>query len=234
MPYTFRSGMREPVNIANFTATECLLGLCIQSIRASVSDGKYTEEVLATSDNFTATPPRWGPEFSIDPVANLSFSFGNNSHIRWYGWKERLETSVYTQDGRSGFGQSAAATLGPALFSANYTAKDCGSQNEDTYSCTIRGFAKSLTKTLRDFGVDKYGQGGDGNYLVKGEALIPATFVRVQWQWILLPAAVWVSGFVTWAAIAFQTWRLRLPKWRDDLLPLMFLYRGEGALRGNP
>ena len=60
MPYTFRSGMREPVNIANFTATECLLGLWIQSIRASVSDGKYTEEVLATSDNFTTTPPPLG------------------------------------------------------------------------------------------------------------------------------------------------------------------------------
>ena len=118
--------------------------------------------------------------------------------------------------------------MGPALFSANYTAKDCGSPNEDTYACNIYRFAKSLTKTLRDFSVDKYGQGGDGNYLVKGEALIPATFVSVQWQWILLPAAVWVSGFVTWAAIAFQTWRLRLPKWRDDLLPLMFLYRGEG------
>lgn len=48
------------------------------------------------------------------------------------------------------------------------------------------------------------------------------------------PATVCVFGFTTWAAIAIQTWRLSLPKWRDDLLPLVFLYRDDGRQQETP
>jgi len=119
--------------------------------------------------------------------------------------------------------------LGVSIFTANYNAKDCGSINDDVFSCVMQGFAKALTKTVRDSGLNKYGKDANSSYLIRGRATVPATFIHVRWEWIILPALVWVFGFITWCAIVIQTWRLRLPKWRDDLLPLVFLYRGGDA-----
>ncbi|KAK4228057.1 hypothetical protein QBC38DRAFT_525029, partial [Podospora fimiseda] len=91
----------------------------------------------------------------------------------------------------------------------------------------MRGIAKALTKTVRDYGLDKYGGGSNDSYLIRGQATVPATFIHVQWGWIIPPALVWFFGFITWCAIVIQTWQLGIPKWRDDLLPLVFLYRGD-------
>lgn len=54
---------------------------------------------------------------------------------------------------------------------------------------------------------------------------MPATFIRVRWQWIVLPAGVWAFGLVPWVVVVIQTWRLQLPNWRNDLLPPIFLFR---------
>ena len=70
-----------------------------------------------------------------------------------------------------------------------------------------------------------------------------ATFVRVEWYWITLPVAVWGIGIVVWLGVVVQSRRLRIPVWRENVLPLLFLYRdgndrlgmeaGEGGVVGG-
>lgn len=140
-----------------------------------------------------------------------------------------------TEPGRQGFDVSLEINMAGAMFNNKYSSKDCNSVNNDVFSCIMEGFARALTKVIRESGVINKPDGIDpsSTYLAKGEAFIPDTFVRVQWEWIILPLLVWVLGLVTWAVIAFQSWRLRLPRWRDDTLPLMFLYRPMKDERGK-
>jgi len=80
---------------------------------------------------FSSTP--WGPELGFDPAANLTFLFSRNVFIKYDVWKSIFTGVMITQYGRTGFIPNSTA-LSAAMFSANYTAKDCGSPNEDTVS----------------------------------------------------------------------------------------------------
>ncbi|KAK4450596.1 hypothetical protein QBC34DRAFT_461226 [Podospora aff. communis PSN243] len=212
-----RIGLQKPFSIANFTATECFLGPCVQSIQASVVNGEYTETILATHPSpsttgpspaglFTPLHPPWGPNLGIHPSENLTSLFGNGVDYLFDNglWPKLFEARIVVRDARSGLALSGKADLGTAMFMANYTAEECGSPNKDIVACAMRGFAKALSKTVRESGVAAHGTGAGGEYLVRGEAMVPMTFIRVRWEWILLPGAVW----------------------RDDLLPLLFLFRG--------
>ena len=118
------------------------------------------------------------------------------------------------------------------IFNVNYTAQDCGSPNADTFACAMVGVAAAMTKTFRNSGVIANGTSISNAFLVSGNSSLVsgradavATFVHVQWHWILLPCTVWGLGVITWVVVAFHTRRLRLPTWRDSPLPLLFLYR---------
>lgn len=242
---------RAPATISNFTATECTLDLCVMSIQPSVRQGVYSETVL---DTFTEPAPDkvrwdrrhlrppWGPERGIDPAANVSFGFSEDVAIDFYltagtGIFQNFAGEV------SSTGQvetSGTQDIVMALFSANYTTPEaCGRPNGDAFACAVRGMTDALTKTLRNSGVLANGTGAGDAYLARGRAETVATFVRVRWAWIVLPAAVWALGLAAWAVVAVQTYRMRLPKWRDDPLPLVFLYRdgdarGGQAIAGSP
>lgn len=240
-PYTMSSAPRQSVTQANFSATECSLSPCVLSIEASVRSGIYDETLL---DTFTEPPPPgrswlahklqppWGPERGIDPAANLSFGLDPALEADWASSGFLLQNKTIpgwatTRDGHTGIDfctdrLANGCTRGPMpgyIFNANYTPATCGSPNADTFACAMRGIAAAMTKTVRGAGEE---------YLVRGRAETAATFVRVQWYWIALPCAVWVLGLVAWAVVAVQTRRMRLPTWRDDPLPLAFLYR-EGS-----
>jgi hypothetical protein len=252
-PYNMDPSPRPLVTLANFSATECSLSLCVLSLQASVSSGTYSETVL---DTFTEPPPPgthwmihklqppWGSEHGIDPAANLSFSLMESLWPDWSysrflldnytipGWAKTLDSHKGIVFCVQGPDPNCTEDPMPGLiFNANYTPSVCGSPNADTFACAMRGVAAALTKTLRNAGVTANGTGIGDQFLVQGRAETAATFVRVRWGWIALPCAVWVLGLVAWAVVASQTRRMGLPTWRDDPLPLAFLYREEGGSR---
>lgn len=249
------SSRRPPVTKANFSATECSLSPCVLSLQASVRSGIYSETLL---DTFTERPPDgtpwmwhklqppWGLERGIDPAANLSFGLNPDLYADWGGsgflvGNKTIPGWVTTKDAHTGIGfcvagPDGACTADPMLgllFNANYTPSTCGSPNVDTFACAMGGIAAALTKTLRNAGVVANGTGVGDQFLVRGLAETAATFVRVQWGWIALPCIVWVLGLTAWAAVVLQTRGLRLPTWRDNPLPLVFLYREAGDRWGG-
>lgn len=62
--------------------------------------------------------------------------------------------------------------------------------------------------------------------MTAGRALVSVAFVRVHWPWLTLSVLVWVSAAVTWIATLILPRAEKLRKWRNDILPLLFLYRG--------
>lgn len=122
-----------------------------------------------------------------------------------------------------------------AVFFNKFNASDCGSPNDDTFACVIDALAQGITKTIRNSGANTGGLTAVGEEdAVRGTVYSSVTFVRVEWVWIALPATVWALGVLTWAIIAFQTRRLRLPAWKDNVLPLLFLYnRASSHNAGN-
>ena len=250
-PYSMSSGTRQPVTQSNFSATECSLSLCVRSLQASVSSGIYNETLL---DTFTETPPSgtpwlthhleppWGPERGIEPSANLSFDLNFALYTDWLSngfllGDNTIPGGATTRDGHTGIdlcinGATECNPMPGYIFNANYTPSTCGSPNADTFACAMGGIAAALTKTVRNAGVIANGTDVGDKFLVRGRAETAATFVRVQWVWIALPCAVWVLGLVAWAVVAFQTRHMCLPTWRDDPLPLVFLYRDGDEHRG--
>ncbi|KAK4149658.1 hypothetical protein C8A00DRAFT_18683 [Chaetomidium leptoderma] len=249
-PYTMNSAPRRPVSQANFSATECSLSPCVLSLQASVRNGIYNETLLDTFIDMEPLPsgttwtrnklqPPWGPERGIDPAANLLFGLNEMLERDWSrsGFllgNKTIPGSAITWDGHTGVEFCIdklpnGCTRGPIpeyIFNANYTPSACGSPNADTFACAMGGIAAALTKTVRNAGVIANGTDIGDEFLVRGQAETAATFVRVQWYWIALPCAVWMLGLIAWAVVAIQTRRMHLPTWRDDPLPLLFLYRG--------
>ncbi len=253
-PYSMSGATRQPVTLSNFSATECSLSLCVRSLQASVNNGNYTETLL---DTFTETPPSgttwayqrlqppWGPERGIDPAANLSFGLDFALYADWGDSQFLLQDYTIpgwatTRDGHTGIdlcvkeGADCTGNSIPGyIFNANYTPSVCGSPNADTFACSMGGIAAALTKTVRNAGVIANGTDIGDEFLVRGSVETAATFIRVRWGWIALPCAVWVLGLIAWAVVVFQTRHMRLPTWRDDPLPLMFLYRDWDEHRGS-
>ena len=254
----FTGGYRPPLSKLDFAATECSLNPCVLSYLPSVRDGLYDETLL---DTFLETPPEnstwlhhqlqppWGPERGIDPAANLSFGLSETVIVDWFSQgyltQDPITGFVQTADGHTGIefcstrrppdgaGHCTPSNTVSNIFNANYTAETCGSVNMDVFSCTMDGIARALTKTMRNAGVLANGTGAGDVFLAAGTAETAVTFVRVRWFWIALPVAVWLLGFATWAAVAVQTGRLCLQTWRDDPLPLLYLYRAGGSQRDD-
>ena len=223
---------KPPISAVNYTATECFLSPCVKCIRASVNNGVYSEAVLKTwmEENtsellhFGPLQPPWDHEMCAG--ADQSFGWDLDTNVAWsivHSFPQKnivgyvYNSEIYKRsepDGRE---------LAPLIYYANYSTATCGSPNNDTFACAMNSIAAALTKTLRNSGV--IAQGASSSDLVAGHTFSSTTVIRIEWAWLALPLGVWLLGLITWIRTAFQTSRNRLPKWRDNPLPLVFLYR---------
>ncbi|OIW24869.1 hypothetical protein CONLIGDRAFT_583766 [Coniochaeta ligniaria NRRL 30616] len=229
--FTERDTDQPPVSPSNYSATECTLSPCVLSLQAEVSKGIYRETILDTwmeggnvsLGRFHPLNPPWGPEQGL--MGNQSFGWSPETNYDWLeqGFPEKAIAGwVETNDGNAGV-RPSGGELQQFIYYANFSAATCGSPNDDTFACAMQAVAASLTKTLRDAGVNANGTRSAD--LVAGQALASTTLVHVQWYWLALPLAVWLLGLATWLGTAAQSAHQRLPKWRDNILPLLFLYR---------
>lgn len=218
-------------NSTRFMGTECTLGPCVMSINASVSLGVYSERVLKvwtqdpqpvtnTFDDLLLSPP-WGPEDGMQVGQVFTIS----------------DMAVYTMDGSSLLGDQLTGTVslndrntaihfgGPeqqALFYANFSGTTCPTP-EDNVACAFTALGAAATKAVRD--APMLANGTDLPWVEIGTTNVMGTFIRVNWSWFALPIMLWVLSLATVVAAATKT--RATPLWKDDPLPLAFLYREE-------
>lgn len=118
---------------------------------------------------------------------------------------------------------SSAPATQDVLHSVFYgTLVGCGS-DRDPLECAMENTVKAMTKTFRDAAFVEHGYSGAN--MTIGKTLVEQTYIQIQWAWIILPALVWSLSVVVWIATVWRTWVSGIPMWRNNPLPLLFLYR---------
>ncbi|KAJ5773858.1 hypothetical protein N7457_008754 [Penicillium paradoxum] len=218
-------------------AVECTIIPIVHSFRAKVVEGVYHEETLATwtngsfpdnvieTRNYTLQPP-WGPEMGIEPGKNYKIG------------KRQLDSlSVFFRDFFSG-----KAELDSIGFRFSTTGKDvlevitlsnvtnCSVRTVEKLPCIMDNVAKAMSKAIRDTA------SSSDLATTRGQAMVNATFVSIHWQWIALPALVWLLGLITLLGTMWKTRRDMVPAWKNDLMPILSLYGGvqNEKLLGTP
>jgi hypothetical protein len=89
--------------------------------------------------------------------------------------------------------------------------------------CALANTAKAVTKTFRDDAFIIYGRSSASMSL--GKTLVEQVNIQIQWPWLVMPLLVWVLSTGLWLATIWSTWTRGIPMWRNNPLPLLFLYR---------
>jgi hypothetical protein len=213
-------------------AIECSIEPVVQSIRARVEDNIYSEDVLATwvQSNLTAVrrsfKPNWGPELGASPTQNFSLHVTAGAAIDYFlkttfngGFDEDAFASYYAPSRMDYAGSDVIEALATGNVSG------CSHDAVDKFNCSMHNVAAAISKSFRDSAYISAGSDPDKAQMAAGRVMRSMTYVAVQWQWIVLPVLVWLLGVVTLIGTVWKTRRAGAPKWRNDPLPLLFLYR---------
>lgn len=88
-----------------------------------------------------------------------------------------------------------------------------------------------MTKTFRDSAV--VARGRQDAAMAIGRTLIMLSYVHIQRSWMILSGFVWLLATIVWIGTSLKTRRAKIPSWREEILPLLFLYREEDRTRGT-
>ncbi|GES64543.1 hypothetical protein AAWM_03962 [Aspergillus terreus] len=185
----------------------------------------------------TLTPPdSWVTNYGAP--ANRSSPQDNSAQPFVLGIQAAYTIVTFLQDILSGQSIRGAihTVFSPAAAYSRYASQDtvqalgtgnitgCSNLLAERLPCAMENVAAAMTKTLRDSAY--IADAISTSDWAMGRAMIPAVYVTVHWQWMVLPLLVWVVGATLVGGTLWKTRRARVPAWRNNPLPLLFLYRG--------
>jgi hypothetical protein len=80
---------------------------------------------------------------------------------------------------------------------------------------TFENVARSLSNHIRDIG----GAETPGEW--QGETTIWTTLIKIQWPFLTIPLLTLATSILYIALVIWDTHRLRLPTWKEDLFPVL-------------
>ena len=203
--------------------------------------GLWTERFFSWERNWTDAPtglyfePPWGSQRGIS--RSSQFMLGSSAIM---GITDFFNSLFY--------GQFFLQTLNSVVFktrvSSIYALSDfiqamslgnitgCDVRSVEKLECAMKNVAQAMSKTFRDSAYVGANSDLSRANMTLGRAMRSVSYVRVSWVWIALPALVWVLGAGTLAGTIWKTRRARVPKWKNDPIPLLFLYEGGSEKRG--
>ncbi|KAF7190708.1 hypothetical protein HII31_07867 [Pseudocercospora fuligena] len=240
-------------NDSTIIATECNFEICVQSLQASVLAGNYVERSIAwyCNSTFLRRPEDWDALNPDSPTGwrwlEIRPPWGEEHGMRpntTFGMTSRTLGSLQTFLSAIFAGYVYVSTPALMVISENpmYAAHDiagsifygnlsgCVDQT-DHLRCAAENTARAMTKTFRDSAV--VARGRQDAVMATGRTLIMLSYVHIQWPWIILPVLVWLLAAVVWIGTSLKTRRAKIPSWREDILPLLFLYREEDKALGT-
>ncbi|CAG8045847.1 unnamed protein product [Penicillium olsonii] len=226
-------------------AIECSISPIVRSIRPRVSRGKYYEDVLDTWKNgtFESYPlgspynlkPNWGPDKGLKKGKSFTIAKQSLTSIRYFFtnfFSGRMaltpfdlsfvsDTSTSTGMGSQMTSTSnyASGDLMQLMTVSNIT--DCNLSTAEKLRCAMEHVAQAMTKAIRD-----QSSSLPANLTCSsGDAMMSATHIAIHWQWIVLPALVWLLGLVTLVGTMWKTRRAMIPAWKNETMPIIDLCR---------
>ncbi|KAF7170804.1 hypothetical protein CNMCM5623_003323 [Aspergillus felis] len=247
-PYDFNPSVKSPGE-GKWQAMECSIEPIVRSFSATVQDNMYGEETLGVwtqgfyscEKNWTNVPtglyfePPWGSDLGISPSSG--FMLGSSAIMGITDFFNSLF-----------FGQFYLQTLNSVVFKTRepsiYAPSDfiqamslgnitgCDVRSAEKLECAMKNVAQAMSKTFRDSAYVGANSDFSRANMTIGRALTSVSYVQVRWPWIVLPALVWVLGAGTLAGTIWKSRRAQVPKWKNDPIPLLFLYQDGSDKRG--
>lgn len=228
-------------------AMECAVAPIVRSFRPSVSEGHYSEDTLDTwtngtfesyylGSNYNLEPP-WGPEKGLVKGKVFTITKRSMTSIRYFFQQFFPGRAAMDPFGFSFISDSDSVTpyassTTQTTPTSEYASGDlmqlmaisnitlCPSQSADKLKCAMENVAKAMSKAIRD-------QSSSPSNLTtsSGEAMTSSTHISIHWQWIVLPAVVWLLGLVTLLGTMWKTRRAMVPTWKNETMPIIALCR---------
>lgn len=226
-----------------YVATECALEPIVRSVSTFVDHSQYGEHTLAEWDSVNkyndigevsnqtfgyVLAPDWNEDLGMHPGQNFTISPNARDSINDF------ITGLF-----SGFAYTADLTYSYSRTTSNdrYATADavdtilygnisgCNDLRTERFRCAMNNIASAMSKSFRD---QAYVRDKTTTDMAKGITKANAIIVDIRWQWLTLPLLFWLLTAVSWAGAAWKTRRASIPKWSDNPLPLLFLYRHYG------
>lgn len=247
-PYDFNPSVESPGE-GKWQAMECSIEPIVRSFRAIVRDNVYREETLAVwteglrswEQNWTDVPtgiyfePPWGSDLGYS--SNSRFMLGGDAILGIVDFFNSLfYGQLFLQSMDSVFFESrdnsvyAASDFIQAMSLGNITG--CDVKSVEKLECAMNNVAQAMSKTFRDSAYVGASSDLSRANMTLGRTMTSVSYVEVRWRWIVLPALVWLLGTGTLAGTIWNTRRAQVPKWKNDPIPLLFLYQDGSDKRG--
>lgn len=241
-------------DLDTWDATECVIEPVVRVSRPSVRGNVFTDDTLAVwntmttssdeRDGYHLSPPA-GIDMEMQPNQTFFLSSDTNQAISGF-----ISTILSGNTFRTlipvpeDLADSASSHM---LFMQEYTpAEDidstaydilraigqgdiagCSLESATRLQCVMQNIAAAISKTFRDAPYIGAALNPDNAKMATGRVLTSVAYVSVHWKWIALPVLVWILGAVALVGTIWKTRGARVPKWRNDPLPLLFLYQDE-------
>ncbi|KAJ5443456.1 uncharacterized protein N7458_007328 [Penicillium daleae] len=219
-------------------ATECVIEPVVRLSRPSVRNNVFTDDTLAIWNTATVPNdatgwyfyPPWGDDMGVQPNQTFILEREAEYAIRTFLWNilsggfshTPIHQAYQTTYDTMGY---AASDILQALGREDIVG--CSTESAIRLRCAMENIAAAISKTFRDSMYIQAASNLENANMTPGHVLTSVTYVSVHWQWIVLPALVWILGAVALVGTIWKTRRTGVPKWRNDPLPLLFLYRHE-------
>ena len=240
-PNEFNNGNHLLQNNTRFIGSECALSPCVLRLKASVSRGVYTEEILDTWTEFEynypgpiVLSPPWAEGKNFTLIAEWLQAITYSPGPDLFGGQ--MMGSAFTYDSNQAIRITDIPSVGSssrendalqAVFYANFNGTTCPTP-DDNFACAFRSLSAAMTKSVRDAGLLK--NGTQEPYVVEGTTNAMGIFIRIEWPWFALPVMIWVLSLVTLLTAMLKS--RTVPLWRDSVLPLVLLSGERQAVGG--
>jgi hypothetical protein len=210
---------------------ECSIEPIVRSFNATVRGSVYREETLAVwtegffswERNWTSVPTGlyfqrpWGSEFGTS--RDSQFMLGSSAimgitdffNSLFYGqfFLQTVNSVVFRTRESSIY---APSDFIQAMSLGNITG--CDIRSVEKLECAMKNVAQAMSKTFRDSAYLEANSDLSRANMTVGRAMTSVSYVQVRWEWIVLPALVWVLGAGTLAGTIGKLGEHRFPDGR--------------------
>lgn len=193
----------------NTIAFDCDFYFCVQKYAGEVSNGVFSEHVIAdfTGGEAIYNPDDWDgrlgitvPEGYLPSAYNLTFSMGRQSADALFRYLGELFKGNGTGNSDSG-GQAFSSDVMEAIFL----------KGPSNLPQTMANVAATMTNNLRI---------RSGTSVI-GTAVALETYIHVRWLWLLLPLIMVSLATIFLALTVWLSRRWDVPNWRSSALAAM-------------
>ncbi|KAI4600355.1 hypothetical protein KJ359_000709 [Pestalotiopsis sp. 9143b] len=206
-------------------SNECVLYMCVNEYQGNVTNGDFTETLVASYTGDEA------------PVMNenITISVPNSDTEYWIGATAWWALNYYFSGTFTGYVSGSTGELSStndmisALYQFGEDGSGSGTQKIGGENNTIAAIAASMTKTLRMYNLPVDSSAWNttasnsttSDRFARGIPWTVETYVHVRWLWMILPIVLEFMVLIFFVGTVFQSNRSGLPGWKSSTMPLI-------------